>query len=319
MTDQQAKTIEHLNRLRAHLYKMDYKDVCIDLGNLMADIPVPIFEAKEIERFKETHPRDKSIIYRARENEKFIPEKSDKKLPFKTLDEISIISDDKKHLIKKFGRCNKPEEPRFYSSNNYTTACAEAISSGFTVGVSESKMVTVGSWRIKEPLVLAQINYSESSLKQFLENDNERYEQMLKYTRWFDENHLAEIKKHKPDSFEYQHLLSKRFADEFARNDIEQDYDYKLINYYCDNVFDNIKLEDGVTPVDGIVYPSIDYSYQEKNLVLHPRAMKKIEFISAMNVWVVYHGEHEAFEFIPLEQNVKADELGNLLWRKFNW
>jgi len=319
MTDKQTRAIEYLKNLHNHLYKMDYKEICIDLDSLISDLPISTFTTEKIKRFEETQPRDLSIIYRARENETFIPERCSGKLPLKTLDEISIISEENKGLVKTFGRCNKPKEPRFYSSNNMPTACIEAITSGFTKDVAESKYVTVGSWKIIEPLNLAHINYSEKSLAQFLEHDKERYDKMIKHTRNLDEHNLNQIKEGRPDEVEYQYELYKFFADEFAKVEITEDYDYKTLNYYCDHAFDRITFDDKKTNLDGILYPSVSFSYQEMNLVLHPRAMRKIKFLSALNVWVVYHGAGGSFEFIPLEQNVKADSEGNLQWNKFKW
>ena len=168
MTEKQRRAIEYLRQLPEHLYRLDYKDICIELNNYIPSFPVPIFEADKIYRPVESRPRDYSIIYRARENETFIPKEGTFKLPFKTVDEISIISDSKKEKIKFFGRCNKPFEPRFYASNNFMTACMEALTNGFTKSPTISKSVTVGLWKITEPLVLAQINYSEKSLKQFI-------------------------------------------------------------------------------------------------------------------------------------------------------
>lgn len=276
MTEKQLKALNYLKGLPEHLYRMDYKDICIDLDSYISHLPISIFSTDKISRFEETSPRDKSIIYRARENEVYIPERSSHKLPFKNLREISMIPDEKKEIIKQFGRCNKPLQPRFYASNNYPTACMEALTNGFTQGVSESKFVTIGSWKIIEPLVLSQINYSKKSLEQFLEYDMERYKKMVKYAEEFDNHNLKQMEDGKYDDSEYQHELYKYFADEFARIDINGDDDYKIINYYCDHIFDRLTLEDGNTKVDGVLYPSVSFSYQEMNLVLHPRAMSKI-------------------------------------------
>jgi len=79
-------------------------------------------------------------------------------------------------------------------------------------------------------------------------------------------------------------------------------------------------LEDGKSKVDGILYPSVSFSYQEMNLALHPRALNKLQFISAMNVWTVLHGGSTGeIRFLPLEQNARVGKNEQLNWNQFNW
>lgn len=165
---------------------------CIDIDSYNCPFPSTVEEKPEIERFEETTPRDKTIIYRARENEFIDPNKSSIKLPFKTFDEISIIPDSKKHIAR-FGRCNKPNEPRFYSSNDLRAACMESLTQGFTKDFSESKHVTVGRLKIIEPLTLARINYSVESLNKFYHSDPEKYKHMLNYAYAFNKDTVKKI------------------------------------------------------------------------------------------------------------------------------
>ncbi|MGA3015342.1 MAG: RES domain-containing protein [Bacteroidales bacterium] len=299
---------------------MSYKEICIDLNSIFLSLPISIIETDKIFSIKRTQYRNPSIIFRARENEVFLPQKSTIPLPFKFLKELSIIPESQKHKLITFGRCNKPKEPRFYASSELSTAVMESLTEGFTKEFSESRGVTVGLWEIKQPLILAQINYSEKSLTQLLKYDKDFYEKLLLETKEINEAHLNQLQKDKLIDPEYAMELFKIFADEFSKTEIQGDYDYMISNYYCDHVFDRTVLEDGKTTIDGILYPSVSHSYQESNLVLHPRALNKLNFISAMNVWVVYHGEGtKGVEFSPLEQNIHVDDNGQLNWKQFNW
>ena len=102
MTEKQRRAIEYLRQLPEHLYRLDYKDICIELNDYIPSFPVPIFEADKIFRPVESRRRDYSIIYRARGIGTFIPKEGTFKLPFKTVDKISIISDSKKRENKIF-------------------------------------------------------------------------------------------------------------------------------------------------------------------------------------------------------------------------
>ena len=75
-------------------------------------------------------------------------------------------------------------------------------------------------------------------------------------------------------------------------------------------------LEDGITKIDGILYPSTAFTYQEMNLVLHPRAMHKLQFIDAMYIWMVHFAAQQQTQFNPLEQRIKADSNGNIPMEK---
>lgn len=317
MTEKNQRLLQYFKDIPKHLGRLEYNDFCIDIDSYGYSFPSLIEDKHEIERFEETMPRDKTIIYRARENESVDPNKSSIKLPFKTLDEISIIPEYKKHLVK-FGRCNKPNEPRFYSSNDLRAACLESLTQGFTKDFSESKHVTVGRWKIIEPLTLARINYSVEWLNKFYQSDPEKYKHMLNYTYAFGKDAAKKIADSGGDA-EFAEQILGLFADEFAKVDIEHDHEYTISNYYCDTIFDRMSIGNETGRVDGILYPSVSLAYQEMNLVLHRRAMKKIKFLDSSLIWVVYHAQHGQVQFIPLEQNVKQDDKGNLQWTKFKW
>lgn len=317
MTEKNQRLLQYFKDIPKHLGRLEYNDFCIDIDSYNCPFPSVVADMHEIERFEETMPRDKTIIYRARENESVDLSKSTIKLPFKSLPEISIIPDSKKHLVK-FGRCNKPKEPRFYSSNDLRAACIESLTQGFTKDFSESKHVTVGRWKITEPLTLARINYSIESLNKFYQSDAEKYKHMLDFAYAFNKDTIKKISEHGHDA-EFAEQILGLFADEFAKVDIENGHDYTISNYYCDTIFDRVSIGRETEKIDGILYPSVSFAYQEMNLVLHPRAMKKIKFLDASLIWVVHHAQHGQVQFIPLESNVKHDNDGNLQWTKFKW
>lgn len=318
MTNKQLRGLQYLKRITKKLDEITYKELCIDLNDFFPSLPVSYFQTDKIKNLKETTVRDQSIIYRARENETYIPEKATLKLPFKNIEEISHIPFKKRNRIKSFGRCNKPKEARFYASSSFMTAAIEAITTGF-VENPKSRGVTVGCWKIIEPLNLAQINYSIPSLKYFLQHDEEFYGKMIDYTTGLNDHHLNQIKEQNMYDPKFAEELMSILSDEFAKFDIKTDSDYMISNYYCDHIFERTFLDGRKSQIDGILYPSASLSYQEFNLCLHPRAMKKLKFLNAMMVWVVHHEKTKEIEYIPLEQNAFPASDETIEWKKFNW
>lgn len=320
-TDKKRTTIEYLKQLQRHAYNKDYENISRELDGYIPSLPISITTIDKLPRPTAHNLAGYSLIYRARANETLIPERGTMELPFRTVKEISIIQECEKNKLKHYGRCNKCYEPRFYAATNEFTACSEAITNGFIKDEPASKFCTVGIWKIIEPLNLAIINYSEKYLRQFLEmgTDNSRYEAMIEHARKVNEDRIKRISVDTDQDVEHLRQILEIFSDEFAKIEIKDDYDYYLSNYYCDHIFDKSVLEDGHSKVDGILYPSAKFSYQHYNIVLHPRAMRKIKFISAMMVQIAYFPKDSSFQLIPLEERVQADAEGNLQWRKFKW
>lgn len=318
MTDKQQRGLQYLKRITKKLDKVTYKELSIDLNDFFPSLPVSFYQTAKINNLEETSLRDPSIIFRARENETHIPEKASLNLPFKNVEEISHVSFEEKQKIRSFGRCNKPEKPRFYASTSFMTASIEAITTGF-VEDPKSRGVTVGCWKIIEPLSLAQINYSIPSLKYFLQHDEELYGKMIDYASGLDAHHLKQITEENLYDPEFGEALMAILSDEFAKIDIKSDRDYMISNFYCDHIFERTFVGDGKSQIDGILYPSASLSYQEYNIVLHPRAMKKLKFLNAMMVWVVHNDKTKQTQFIPLEQNAFSSSKGEIEWKKFNW
>jgi hypothetical protein len=318
MTEKQAKAIKYLDRIPEILSRYEYKEFCIDFNSFFNSLPIQAnSKITQIVNLFEGHPRDYSIIYRARENEKLIPEISSIKLPFKKIEDVSINEKAKQSIT--FGRCNKKNVPRFYASSDWSTACLESITKGFTERVNESKELTVGCWKIIEPLNLAKINYCEQSIKQILTIDNPFYSRVLELAQKENNEQISyNVRNGYGDEF-YTRKVLEFFYREFAKMNIKDEFDYYPTNLFCEHVFDCTEMLDINSRIDGVLYPSTAYSYQNKNIVLHPRAMKKIKFIDAMMVQTVKFSETGNVNFTPLEQHVKANENGIIQWQNFNW
>jgi len=93
----------------------------------------------------------------------------------------------------------------------------ESLTEGFTKEFSEGRGVTVGLWKITEPLVLAQINYSEKSLEHFLEYDNDLYNTMLKDAKALNVHHIEQLSTNRVFDPEYAMELFKYLLMNFQK------------------------------------------------------------------------------------------------------
>jgi hypothetical protein len=319
MTNKEEKSLKFLKNLSSQLDRHNYHEAKIWLQQLVPVLPISIMTEKMLWRHKEDiWYRDPHELYRARENELKLPSAS-LKYPFKTIAEVSHVPYEKRDLIKNYGRCNLPGQAIFYCSNYYPTACIECLTNGFVKDNSEAKSVTMSTWRINEPLILAEVIFSKSKLSELKHLNKERYEEQLKHTdEWYKHN-IDQMEKEisKSMSIDYAKELLEFFSDEFGKIEITSDREYILSNYYCDCIFNQTYMSDGVTQIDGIIYPSVKYSYQEHNIALHPRAMRKISFNSASQVWVTYSSYANDVQFVPME-TAYSTENDQIDWKQWN-
>ena len=298
---------DFMDRIPNHLHRLDYNAIKITCNEYFQSLPFSIVDfTNDKFFFKQIDKGGANVIYRARH----ITNKFNR--PHETISDISYIPDDKLDKINEFGRANKPKEAMFYGSLDYSTACTEAVCKGNVFENNNSIMLNVGVWKFETPLKLVQVPHSEKYFRKFYEEVNFKSEKIqLEHIKESNE----ELRKQIGNDFDFEKLMF--FADYFAKWDIKQDYEYKLTNYFVDRVLNRIPQFPIDEEIDGIIYPSIALSYQEKNIVLKPDVVEnKLKFIEAMQVWFISYMETKGgAKFIPIEQRVKADEKGNLLWK----
>jgi len=291
-----------IKRLNENLYKLSYQEVQIDCNSIFKYIPTPIVDFENNpNQLGQRMGGGSNLIFRARPNEN--------NKPFDYISQISYVQENDRHKIG-YGRANKKGEAMFYGAFNYATACIEAITKGNRFENQNSVMLTVGVWKIKTPLKFVQLPYSEKHFKGFYDtvgykSNKIKLEDVQKDSK--------ELRTHFEHDIEYE--VMQFFSDEFAKFDMEEICEYKISNYYTDRVFNRIKGFE-IEEIDGITYPSIASSYQERNIVLKPEVIdaKKLEFVSAIQVWMVYNANINEMNFYPIKNNVKADFNGKLNW-----
>jgi hypothetical protein len=305
----------NIRQITANINNYTYEEINQILSKLIPHVPIIIYQSDKIPRSDKGLYRDPSIIYRARPN-KPLDKDSTMEMPWTRISEISLVPEKEKEKIV-FGRANKEKQSRFYASNDYQVACYEVIWHKFPLKINEKdQKLTVGKWKIIKPLNLAYIPYSINYLSKILNYGIKIQKDIYKIIEDEKEqiNNLLQIQK---SDINRDKSIIEYFSNEFAKLEINCKNDYFLSNFYCDQVFEKCPNENGILDIDGIIFPSVSFSYEYYNIVLHPRSMLKIKFIEAMYIWVTYDNDIKKMQFTPLEQNVNADESGQINWNLF--
>ena len=298
---------KNLNEFKNELSGLDYgslTEMCNERFPML-----PFFEVdfkNDLFEWKQREYGGSNVIYRARHIT------NDDNRPHDNVSEISYIPKSKIDKIKSYGRGNKPQESMFYGALKLPTTCVEAITKGNVLNDAKSTMLTVSVWKVEKPLTLVKIPHSEKYFKSFYEKVNFKSSKIqLEHIQ----NTNKEIRKQIANDSAYQDLMF--FADAFAKWDIKLDHDYMLSNYYVDRAFSRIPGMPMEEKIDGIIYPSVAFSYQETNILLNPDTVdNKLKFLSAAQIWLVSFLEsNKGAQFIPIEQQVKAAEDGSINWR----
>lgn len=165
MTFKEERGLKFLKNLAPQLYRFDYEEVKIWLKDYVPQVPISY---KKQDRFwrpqEDIWARSPESLCRARENttENAVGELN---YPFNKVSEISHVPLDKLSSIKELGRANLKGQSRFYCSNYSAVACVECLTNGFTHGLSERKTVTMGIWRVKEPLLCRNYFFKEQTFR----------------------------------------------------------------------------------------------------------------------------------------------------------
>ncbi len=297
--------------LRNELERVPYESIPFLAHDYSPRIPINSDIYEHIAEFKEgAWYRDQKILYKARIN-RF----SESHIGWGNVENIDIVPKLDRYKITR-GRLNLEKQALFYCSTNYHVATYESIWKGFSSENISQNFVTVGSWKINSPLHLARLYYPEQGLKQF--GNQDIYREMLRHRKNERDQcfeFLEEVGYNGRD-LDVSMAIMDIMSEEVGKLNIRGDFDYKISNYYSQMVLEKSR-HPKFGDYDGILFPSIPYSYQGSNIALTESGRAKLEFQSAMIVWVVYSQKSKQFEFIPLKQDVIADPKGNFDWGVF--
>ncbi|MDE5422379.1 RES domain-containing protein [Ancylomarina sp. DW003] len=299
--------IEELYKLKDILHKVDYKTLCGILDTYLPRIPISIKDFKN-ERFElnKNVGEGSNLLFRARI--------LNSDISYKTLSEISYITEKDKNLIKDYGRVNKPGESMFYASSDILTACVETFSKGENMKRFLAKgnlVLVVGVWKIKKPMSFAQLVSPESHYEEFIKDfefsqNKVSIESVRKYNSWL-KNALND---------DEQFKILEFFSEEFAKTNIKNGNDYMITNYYKDRVLNRNSRYKLAEKLDGIWYQSVVSSYQETNVAIPPNVVdEKLEFLWADTFWCVHDKHSKRISLNSMQQRAHLGDIDILNWK----
>src|ERR1700748_3309009 len=193
MNKAEAETLKELSNIGQNIEHFTYEQLKYAIGFLIPNLPISLREYHRIWRPKEDWQRDLETVHRARIN-KIPGTDTYTKYSWPHEKDISHVPLDEPKLIKEYGRCNRPNEIVFYCSNYAPTSCYEVLTKGFTKEILRHD-VTIGHWKIVQPLTLAQINFSLPKLKELQELTGFKYDHLMEMAGGWREHTLATFAK----------------------------------------------------------------------------------------------------------------------------
>ncbi|MGE8424606.1 MAG: hypothetical protein ACN6PI_17340 [Sphingobacterium siyangense] len=194
---------------------------------------------------------------------------------FKKIDEIGVTPD---KFIAYFGRCNRPYQSKFYSSENRPTSYMEiAESILYDRNVGDITFITIGQWRSNRAFrfIIVTSPDPEKRISEFDKHCGEKFDKII--NKYPAERRDATIKV-------YEYLFEK------FRKDAKKDPHTYLITAAYSNLAMS-QMED----IAAICYPSVPFQQQGLNFAFNKTFVKggKIELVSAArDKFIVVHNEH---------------------------
>ena len=180
---------------------------------------------------------------------------------------ISEIGITPNKFISGFGRCNRPFQSVFYSSENRPTSYAELVESWTkSHNDGDSVYVTIGEWKLKKDanLIIVTSPNTEDRVSEF----DKKYGAVIdEHISKLDSETQAAIK-------ELYSFLFESFRNYAGDN--------KLIHLQT-TAYSNVSLMHADAQADGIYYPSVPFLYQGVNFAINEAfANEHMELVSVM-------------------------------------
>ena len=210
-----------IKRIPTDVRKMNYEQLVHFCNAYIPRIPIlPLKFENEPFFFGQREFSGWNLIYRGRKINN--PENR----PHPKVSDINYIQDKDLHKIQEFGRVNRKGESMFYGAIGYPTACFETLSKGIDFKNMGSGMVSVGTWKVTNPLKIVQLPFSKkywnklNDITNFnlVKTSNDKIEKQNEQIRELVKTHL---------DFEILTL----FGDAFANFEIDCEQDYYSVSY----------------------------------------------------------------------------------------
>lgn len=225
---------------------------------------------------------------------------------------VSDIYAPPSHLIKRYGRANKPGERIFYCASNLKLAAFEVIQD-LKHSINPAREVvflTIGIWSTKQDLHVACIldDPKVHKLRQDIHDSFKENQSIL-----FNGNIST-------STAISNNVLLQYFAEEFTKMEIRGDFDYRVSNYYVSSLR---QANEFVAPkynsdkFDGVNYPSVAMKYKGDNQAIFiESADSKLEFVTALQV-ICVNMDFENGDFLPgILHEAESINNNKITWKK---
>lgn len=203
-----------------------------------------------------------------------------------------------------FGRANNENQAVFYGSNEGDLALFESCQNLQDYQRFEPQNFTMGIWKVKDNRKLRLVPIIDSELAQKNRPDIQKISQLSERLISDQISSKKIIKGSK--------MISKFFAEQFAKSEIKSPHDYKISSFFSDY----IKKANDLSRIkfDGILYPSVAHKYRAENVALFPESLDKLEFVKCLSITCYNFRFDEGKLTKGIIREGKLSGSDNLIW-----
>jgi hypothetical protein len=200
----------------------------------------------------------------------------------KRISDIKYLKYPPKQLVKKFGRCNQPNESVFYCSFMGFTSMME-------LKPRVGDLITETKWKLKvdRNLHFVPIFYNQPTNKPFINRETgELIDHLFNPTSDYFQNRFEEaIESYPPLLKELSIETMKTISNFFARYvDSGNHLNYIFSSIFASKFFNDVPDSD---KIDAIMYPSVQSRLNEHNLAIKPECFEDFYELEEVNEQVV--------------------------------
>ncbi|MDH7459839.1 hypothetical protein QEG73_01075 [Chitinophagaceae bacterium 26-R-25] len=212
---------------------------------------------------------------------------------FNKISEIFIAPQE---VVKSFARCNRPFQPKLYSSETRPISYME-IADDWTKSISsgDKVIVTISKWELQRPLKIVIVTSPDKHLRT---SYFDKY-----YGKGFDET----VQQYDPESRNATIVLYRFLFERFRKHAKKDLKTYIITTAYC-----NLALFLAKEQADGIMYPSVPAKEIGLNFAFN-QAVSTFEIFKLISV-----SRNELLATLSPDNKMNYTELGIIHAKNFN-
>ncbi len=206
------------------------------------------------------------------------------------------------HVVRTFGRANRPGRPMFYGSIARSAPF-------FEIRATAGALIVISRWSLKTKLFFNNVGYTDSVLR--------RSNSARALTQWWQERTTPAVEK------PANRLIHRFLASEFARM-VEQgnEHEYKMSAAIAENLLGNLTIdhrEEGMPTYEGwggLLYPSLAMRANTDNVAILPEVVDRfMRFEQAEYIRVDSVNEDFTYTVTALDFANSVSSDGTIEWK----